>query len=993
MPLKKRQTAGTISTPGMGLKDLFPESISGKVDAVGDWLGTGARIGGGILGAEGGPVGGGINAGAEALAQFLESSLDRKTSAARIGVEAGLGAIPFGKVASLGKAGFAAAKTGLISGGGDVGRQWAEGNFEEGGQGFQPVRTAVATGLGAGAGAIYNKFNGPKVAPKADVVIESSGAVPRSIAPSGLAMGNTPKTDAAKAVNMGGDRASLAAGAKTHSAARSLPKSKNYEPGVSEIRGISPIPRGKAPWASPEFTDEVAGRVPYGVADDEAGLLADLERQFAGAMDAGDRRFATDAINKTKEGLEAGSPTVTESIKGPAATQTTRWAAPAADEAVADDVLDQLNAMAPTPEAAEQIGKALQGTSPRVAQLLTNLTDPKAIEAYNYYRNVAGEGDLAAYKKAFQEQGVRAARITRPVPTSEAVEAAPAPKDVQALSETITPASKGRVVAPGSEQRRNTTHPSFYDEGFEGLDDATEIAQRQQSVHPSFYDDSADALDIAPGKSTITPQASEKLAAHTAQATPEQAKQLAEASAVYNDPNATKAAKRAAGKTLGQLRDMFEGKGKYKPLDPKGEKGFQNIEAMLSTAFGAGGALTGAAIDASDGDDTWIDGAAAGLALGAGAPQAPKALMALKSSVDPNNLEQVKDMATKFVAKLPQVQRFSLLANPQGLEQGMPAIGMNAYAGPYGAVLTTAVESILKEDPRGWQLLKEAWNPVRFMKGAWNSSEEARQALIRGEEGRAGGVSAINPDSTLDKVLSLPGQMMTTGDIYARKLLGQAGFSDEEARVATLTSEPGKAWRGLANVAKNNPLMQLMFPFRRTPVNIMEQGVQRIPGVGFFTGPDRGINEMIAEQGMGALAMGGNYVLASNIEDDTARRNFRRLMSNAGGRYSLPAQIGFTAGDAKARGAKQALNEQSMKQLFPLPATDVLFDAYNKAGNISQNGIDSLGDVIPTSMSMKPMRQFVGDRIPELRQTLGVEPPPSQGLRKRGKRAPRSNNR
>lgn len=973
----KKQEKVVAPEKGFGLKSLFPQPVRESVDALGDWLGTGARIGSGWFGASGGVPGAIAGGAGEALAQFLESSIDPATPG-RIAVEAGMGAIPFGRVAGGRRLLTAMGKTAGVTAGGDVMRQLAEGNFGKDGAGWDKSRTLQAGVLGGLTGAAYNKLQ-PGVAPikTDDVIIESSGAVPKSadIEPQ--------------------DRV-IASGGKAQSAGRAEAQSPNYQGGVREIQSTRPtrtIP-------TPPPTGRAASRVPI-VGDaptekiDEEGTFKLLDRLFKSAMNRADTREATLAkeaadraatrnIEAAKEGLGEGRVTVTETVKAPGATKTTRYTRAADDDAFDNITPELAERAAASPETATQVENAMRGTSSRVQQLLANLDD-KGLESYNYYRNYEGDGDLAAYKKALAAQAKRRTpvrvqdatgnwhEIPPQTPTAQvrppAEPQTPPANPVAEVQKVLTPDARVQGLIKNlddlerMQQLRQTTHPSFYDEGFEGLDDANDLLQRQQSVHPSFYDDSADALDIAPGKSTIPPATASKLAQAEQTYPPEMMEEL------------------KTGKELATLRDFFTGKGKFKK--PGDETGAANIEAQLGIALSGVGALTGGAIDAAQGDDSVLDGIIGGAVAGGAVPFAPQALAALKSSVDPTNLEQVKEAASNFVAKMPQIQRASLLANPQGAEQGMPAILANSWAGPYGAVMTAAIEAILKDDPRGWTLLKEAYNPAQFIKGWWNSDREAYQALLRGEEGRAGHVGTFNPDSKVEKLLAMPGQMMTMGDIYARKLMTQAGFSPQETMEATLTSEPGKAWRPLSNVAKNNWLLQMMFPFRRTPTNIMEQGLRRTPGAGFFVGPDRPFNEKIVEQGLGTAFGAGSGVLAANIEDDTTRRNVRRLASNLPGRYSLPSQIGYTIGDAFARdlpSAKSVINRQNVENIFPLPATDVIVDTTLKGWN-ALDGVESISEVIPETMTFMPLRRFIGDQDPSMRPILGVEPPPRRGIR------------
>src|SRR5690606_21664391 len=95
--------------------------------------------------------------------------------------------------------------------------------------------------------------------------------------------------------------------------------------------------------------------------------------------------------------------------------------------------------------------------------------------------------------------------------------------------------------------------------------------------------------------------------------------------------------------------------------------------------------------------------------------------------------------------------------------------------------------------------------------------------------------------SHMQRVVEFPARSMTAGDIAARKLLQEAGFSELEARRLTLTSEPftgfGKAFgnarksKGAYN-NKQSMFMKIALPFYRTNINQIEQGLIRVPVVG-----------------------------------------------------------------------------------------------------------------------------------------------------------------
>lgn len=977
MPITIKKPQAPVAAPsGWGLKDLVPSGISGTADKIGDGLGTLSRIGGGWASAEGGIPGATIGAGAEGLAEFLEGSLDWKHSPQRIGTEAAISAVPFGKVASGARLATAAAKTGALAGAGDVGRQWAEGDksLPDTVKHLDTNRTLLNTLLGAVSGGIFNHLNpgAAGAAAKELPVVESSGAVP------------------GKGDFTAPERQSIPSGGRVLSAGRALTPNN----GVPEIHGLPATTSQPVPTTAPSWNE----KLPYGDAPAnmpiEDGLLADLEKQFSQGMTAADNRFQSTqkSYDTFSSDLEKALGSKLNKLPNVNAEEALAGNKMLSDATNASDDLGKQWQADDASSLDDAFGRAMDTADTRFASQSKTATENAKRDLIQRRRMTAGVEPSTSFSSSVSSTtptGVKESMTTKFAP----------PKAVpEALNEMLggKPSAPPQVVDEAT--LRQTAHPSFYDEGFDGLANTADEAAQRQSAHPSFYDDSADNLPIAPGKSTITPGSQSKLDAHASMATPEIAQRLTEASAVYNDPNATKEAKRAAGKELGQLRDMLEGKGKYAPKDQasgnplKGEKGFANTEALLSTTLGAGGALAGYAADKASGDDPAWDGALEGGLAGLAAPHLPQVLEKLKASIDPSNIEQVEHVAKQFVAKLPQIERFGLLANPQGLDPKMlaegnpagalPAIGMNALAGPYGAVMMHAIKSILMGDPRGIPLLKAAWNPATFVRGWWGSADESWQALMRGEEGRASNLGNINPDSTKDRILAMPGQVMTMGDTYARKLLAMAGYSEEEARRATLTNTPGEGWKSLANFGKDNTLLQMMFPFRRTPVNMLEQGIQTLP-LGRLTS-SAPTTEMLVDQGLGSLAGVGSYALAANTDDDSTRRNVRRLVSNAAARYSLPSMLGYMAGDAKARGlhGKNAvINERNFENIFPLPSGDVPVDIAQKLMAILEGNAHSPQDFVPDALSMKPLRQWLGDIDPSLRETFGVKPPPARGIK------------
>lgn len=368
-----------------------------------------------------------------------------------------------------------------------------------------------------------------------------------------------------------------------------------------------------------------------------------------------------------------------------------------------------------------------------------------------------------------------------------------------------------------------------------------------------------------------------------------------------------------------------------------GESGAVNPEVLQSlTGMGAGALIGGAADPLGDP----YASAFVGGVLGGLTPQAIRTLREIGApetslgNVDLSTPERIKQSAIKIVESLPSWQRFNLLADPEGL-------AANAIAGPYGAVLTGAIEATLKGDPRGQVLLRLA-DPRDFLQNMNPLSEagkrtagEAVDLIRRGEQGRLEGLELSAQADPVEVLRSGPGVYMTMGDSTARRLMRTAGFSDDEARAMTFTSEPlTRTGRGIAHLGQEPTpegqfdimkfLWNTQLPFRRTPVNVGEQGSMRVPGLGYFQSqllqPEATFRDMAVQQGMGAGIMGLNYGLASELSPEEAR-TARRFATNLSGRYALPAAIGFAAGQAEQRGSDPFVGavSQGIGDIVPVP--------------------------------------------------------------------------
>lgn len=344
---------------------------------------------------------------------------------------------------------------------------------------------------------------------------------------------------------------------------------------------------------------------------------------------------------------------------------------------------------------------------------------------------------------------------------------------------------------------------------------------------------------------------------------------------------------------------------------------------------GVGAAVGGAADPLHNRMKSALTGAGIGIAaasmpailheLGA----APAAIRNLAEKV--KTPDGVKSAASDIWQTLPNIQRFNYLSSGIGL----PA---NAVAGPYGSAMMGALEHGLAGDPRGWEAMR-ALHPQNFFNEFKNSFGEARELL-----GRAEGHTYNEATNAGQRALAAPGTAMTAGDVAARRILESVGFSPEEARRITLTSEPETALgrnvvrfgKSKTEGGKDSALAQLMLPFKRTTTNILEQGAERIPGLGFFAQaakdvPDP-IKQQLIQQGIGTAVGGAGFVAGDTLDPATAKI-VKRVGSNAAGQYSLPFSLGMSAGQAMQKGKGPISGGiTEMSGALPLPTVEPMVE-------------------------------------------------------------------
>ncbi len=372
--------------------------------------------------------------------------------------------------------------------------------------------------------------------------------------------------------------------------------------------------------------------------------------------------------------------------------------------------------------------------------------------------------------------------------------------------------------------------------------------------------------------------------------------------------------------------------------------GFQDlIEKHPELAKRLGMSAAGAAIGGvTDPMDDPVMSMAMGAGVGAMAPDAIKALKG--SGIKPAEVPEVakvmssgspeekKNLAVEIYHLLPNFQRFNYL-----MSAPWSGMGANAVAGPYGALFFGALERALAGDARGAAALRLA-TPTNWFREFHAGKNQALRMIEHAEAGdpiiRAEMQGSGVLGKTATRILQVPATALTSGDIASRTIFGQAGFTEDEAREMTATASKQfiPALRKLGNLARGeqSTFLSLIFPFVKTPLNLIEQGLIRTPGVGSLVQAGRVSRGALktsgrlqaTQQAIGGLMGIGGYALGSITPRDDAS-TLRKFATNAAGPYAAIVALGFAMGQRSNQGGEPGVFPfvQDAMQALPLPTT------------------------------------------------------------------------
>lgn len=971
MPIRSKFAGSTANTAAASA----PPETSG-FQKLRSALGFGTRLAGGWASNMGGLPGAALGGGSELAAETIEGSLDWGTTPARVGTEAAIGMIPLGKTISAGRALKSAVKGAGFNAVGDVGRQWAEGNFDTPdatledlasgrtpqAPGWDPYRTAFGAALGGSVNAALGHF-GLK-----DLL-------------GGKTMSETDRLTAANAARKGAGQAPRIPG----------------RPSMSAPNVHLPIRSG-----SPSELTKLQSQFEHGMT--QRGKRVDFEQKLSDRFDtadaAADNRHL-DRIDKARQGTGVTSQEARR-LDQAARTQGRgdlmldprnrdayeKEIRRAYDEASQEDRLRELKKLlmgegqTSTPSYAESLkGYSAEGTPASARFRFANEAEEEAGRSGNRRgpRGVpANAVELDPVREEIIQKGMSQPGDSQNRAFAEWLIANPEMSiedAVSAVQKGVRPVNQARVsqvtggVVPGAEAgmdvanqgrlgpvgssggtldeltNANRQGPLGYGSKVTG-DDLANQARRgpvgygsqitgddlanQARRGPVGYGSQAGAPPLPSGgkppKSSVIPAATEEQG-------------LQDLINFLGVDEGYRNADAVGRKALGEIFGRTKAQAMASNAAPKlaDETGASTLELLLHVAGAGIGAAIGGAMDENGSP---IEGALVGGAIGAGVPAIPKLLQSVNISPESlNTPEGIKEAAKKIINTLPTYQRAAYLSDLRG-------IGPNMWAGPYGSMMTGALEAGLKGDQRGWEVIKRFWRPDNFLREWKNSFGEATELIRHGEMGRAEGMAQLS--GTITTGLQAPGVGMTMGDVAARRMLMQAGFSLDEAKTMTLTSEPVTKFGQNFVRGANSTLGSILFPFRRTPINIAEQGANRLPfgigaGVSAMGDSPGSLREAAVETGLGTVASGIGYGIGTQMDDprSTSQNVIRRTASNLGGRYSLPVTLGMFAGQTVGQGKNitpQNLT-QGAEQMLPLPSVGQIVDpAYWALSKIGLTG-------------------------------------------------------
>lgn len=400
----------------------------------------------------------------------------------------------------------------------------------------------------------------------------------------------------------------------------------------------------------------------------------------------------------------------------------------------------------------------------------------------------------------------------------------------------------------------------------------------------------------------------------------------------------------------------------------KDQKGAISAELMASI----GGGLVSGAVGAAMNPEAPLIGA---LLYGLPGAFAPAAIMAAIKHVRQGHLspsasefsarqiaESAQDKLKTFYYMIPDYYRASMLSHPVNLP-------INMWVGPWGSSVMAALTDAVQLDMRGIRALKMLMNPKEFPVNYFKNYKEAVE-LVGSSSERTEGVFGKYAPGPFRTITEIPAGALTAGDITARDILIRAGYTMEEARRITLTSDPYTPFgSAIANFRKSKGetgkaswLANMLVPFYRTNVNQIEQGLERFPAFGFAMNKLKNaptpVRQQIVQQLIGGSVMMTAYHIGKATPEGEAKI-MMKLLNNFGGQYGTLASVAFFAGQAERKNPTKDMGEWLFKT------------AINRTGNaFLQREVPQISLGLPQDII-----RYITSEDPKIKLPYGTIPP------------------
>lgn len=363
------------------------------------------------------------------------------------------------------------------------------------------------------------------------------------------------------------------------------------------------------------------------------------------------------------------------------------------------------------------------------------------------------------------------------------------------------------------------------------------------------------------------------------------------------------------------------------------ESGSVDPEFLKDIAIHGGGGVIGAGVGAATDPEDPTRGAVLGGMVGMGAPaiaRNPKAAEALRY--------------------------FSMLSSP--LTHAKNILG---NVGSWG--IESAVKGLSGDTEGAAKLFKAPFLNMGRTRDA------ARAAFAEGapETANRTGMAATGRG-----LLSLPGRAIHAIDAASRDVLERGGLDPERAAKATFSNEPESvAAKGILSLQRKSGLVRAAVPFAKTPLNIVERGVEHSPLAPFLpsaraalTGGGAKSREAVARMFLGTVLGGGAYMAGADDPYSIA----------AAGPAALPVALGGFLASGKDTSAPDSITERAIRQtarMIPgmtpqIPGTQQFFASY------VPNAARDVAEAIDPADDRETPGYFgeTGKRIPIVRESL-----------------------